>query len=289
MTRPFQWSVRRELWENRSAFVVPLSAAALFLFGYSISLFTLPHRLRAAVAAAPLKERIVLVGPFGGAAAVVIVSAYLVGVFYCLDALYGERRDRSILFWKSLPVSDRTTVLAKAAIPLVVLPLVAYVVALATQGVMLGLTAAVLLAAGLDGALLWRTLPAMALTMAYGLAVHALWHAPVYGWLLLVSSWARRVPFLWAVLPPLGLVALEGVAFQTTHVCHLFRHRLIGAVGVAFSTGQAGDAAGQSHSLSLSSVDPLRFLLSPGLWTGLIAAAVFLALAVRLRRSREPS
>ena len=58
-------------------------------------------------------------------------------MFYCLDALYGERRDRSILFWKSLPVSDLTTVLSKASIPIVVLPLLTFAVTVATQLIML--------------------------------------------------------------------------------------------------------------------------------------------------------
>ena len=55
----------------------------------------------------------------------------------------------------------------------------------------------------------------MTLVMLYGLTVHALWHAPLYAWLLLVSGWARRTPFLWAVLPPLALGVLERIAFQT--------------------------------------------------------------------------
>ena len=62
-----------------------------------------------------------------------MLTAFLVGVFYCLDALHGERRDRSILFWKSLPVSDLTTVLAKASVPCRVLPPRAFALALATQ------------------------------------------------------------------------------------------------------------------------------------------------------------
>ncbi len=133
-----------------------------------------------------------------------MVTAFIVGIFYCLDALHGERRDRSILFWKSLPVSDLTTVLSKASIPLVVLPLLAFVDhrrhavdhAAAEQPWSCW-------ASGLSVATLWTHLPLfqMSLMLLYHLlAVHGLWYAPIYGWLLLVSGWARRAPFLWACL-----------------------------------------------------------------------------------------
>ena len=75
--------------------------------------------------------------PYDIAAMMLIFTAFIVGVFYCLDALHGERRDRSILFWKSLPVSDLTTLLSKATIPLIVLPLVTFAIIVATQVVML--------------------------------------------------------------------------------------------------------------------------------------------------------
>jgi ABC-2 type transport system permease protein len=116
-TRPMYWSVRRELWENRSIHIAPLVAAAVMLFGFSIRTIGLPHRMRTLSALDPDKQHAVLVMPYSIAASLIILTAYIVGVFYCLDALHGERRDRSILFWKSLPVSDLTTVLSKASVP----------------------------------------------------------------------------------------------------------------------------------------------------------------------------
>src|SRR5260370_36252556 len=89
------------------------------------------------------------------AATLMMATGFIVGVFYALDALYGERRDRSILFWKSLPVSDRTTVLAKITIPLVIVPLVSFAIAVVTQWIMLLLSSAVLLGSGLPVAMLW--------------------------------------------------------------------------------------------------------------------------------------
>jgi len=134
---------------------------------------------------------------------VLIFIAFIVGVFYCLDALHSERRDRSILFCTSLPVSDLTTVLSKASIPFAVLPLLTFAITVVLQFAMLLLSTAILWASGLNVAMLWRQLSffQMSLLLFYHLlTVHTLWHAPIYGWSLLVSSRARRAAYLWAAL-----------------------------------------------------------------------------------------
>ena len=243
--------------------------------------------MRALSALDPGKQRVALIMPYSTAAGLIMFTAFIVGVFYSLDALHGERRDRSILFWKSLPVSDRTTVLSKASIPLVVLPLLTSAIVIATQLIMLLLNTAVLLASGSGAATLWRALPLfqMSLIQLYGLSVHALWLAPLYGWLLLVSAWARRTPFLWAVLPPLALGVVERIAFQTSYFGSLMKYRVMGAMAEAFAL-TPGD---KGLIIRLTQLDPLGFLSSPGLWIGLIAAAAFLAAAARLRRYRGPT
>src|SRR6266536_2335151 len=137
-TRPLFWSVRRELWENRSIYIAPLIVAAVQVFGFAISTIGLAERRRGVLLLDdPVKQRAAIEAPYDVAAMMMIFVVFIVGVFYCLDALHGERRDRSILFWKSLPVSDLTTVLSKVTIPLVILPLVSFAIALATQFVML--------------------------------------------------------------------------------------------------------------------------------------------------------
>jgi ABC-2 type transport system permease protein len=286
-TRPLYWSVRRELWENRSIYVAPLVAATVVLFGFTIRTITLPRRMRALSALDPAQQRAALEMPYDVAAVLVILTAYIVGVFYCLDALHGERRDRSILFWKSLPVSDLTTVLSKASIPLVVLPLLAFAIIVTTQLIMLLLSTAVLVLSRTGAATLWTQLPffQMTLILLYGLAVHALWHAPLYGWLLLVSGWARRTTFLWAVLPPLAICVVERIAFGTKYFALLLGYRLIGSMKEAFAFGAE---PGTRTIDSLAQLSPLRFLSSPGLWSGLVVAAALLATAVRMRRNREP-
>src|SRR5678815_1964524 len=114
--QPFYWSVRRELWENRSLYVAPILVAVVVLCGFLVSTIGLPERRREVLLLDAAKARAAIEMPYNMAAIMLILTAFVVGVFYCLDALYGERRDRSILFWKSLPVSDRTTLLSKATI-----------------------------------------------------------------------------------------------------------------------------------------------------------------------------
>ena len=220
------------------------------------------------------------------AAIALIVTSIIVALFYCLDALHGERRDRSILFWKSLPVSDLTTVLAKASIPLVVLPLLVFVIVVVLQIVMRSVSSAVLLANGVDAALPWTQVPLLrhSLVLLYGLVVLALWYAPIYGWLLVVSAWARRATLLWAVMPPLALCLIERIGFGTTHLARVFLHRLGGGFGEAFAI----TVHGSDSMFGIAELDPLRFLGSPGLWIGLAVACALLFAASRLRRRAEP-
>src|SRR3954467_10131094 len=113
-TRPFYWSVWRELWENHSIYIAPLIVAGVQVFGLAISTIGIAERRRAVLLLDPAKQRAHIEPPYDLVAMIMLFTVLLVGVFYCLDALHGERRDRSILFWKSLPVSDWTSVLSKA-------------------------------------------------------------------------------------------------------------------------------------------------------------------------------
>jgi len=279
------WSVRRELWEARSIYVAPLAAAVVFLLGFLFSTIRLPAKMRSLSALDPGQQRQVIALPYDMAAGLIMVTALFVGVFYCLDALYGERRDRSILFWKSLPVSDLTTVISKASIPLVILPLLTVVISVAMQFIMLLLSSAVLIGNGLSVGAYWTQLSfiQMSLLLIYHLVtVHALWHAPIYGWLLLVSAWARRAAFLWAALPPLTIYAVEKVVFNTSHFAAMLDYRLSGG-GMEAITGP------DSFPMDpMTYLTPGKFLTSPGLWLGLAAFAAFLAGAARLRRYQGP-
>jgi ABC-2 type transport system permease protein len=285
VTQPFYWSLRRELWENRSIYIAPVIVALVLLFGFVIGMHTLPSRMIVAADLGHTGERAVLARPYAIAAYLMVVIAFILGVFYCLDALHGERRDRSILFWKSLPVSDRMIVLSKASIPLVVLPLFIFAIIVAIQLMMLLLSTLALLGNGPSLMTLWAQLPLikMALALIYALIAIALWHAPIYGWLLLVSGWAKRAAFLWAILPVMTILFFETIAFRTTHFARMLGYRIFGWFTQAF-TEQARDSFAAEP---LRSLDPLKFISTPGLWIGLLFAALFIAAAVRLRRDRE--
>lgn len=289
-TRPMHWSVRRELWENRSIYVAPLAAAAVYMLGFLVSLVWVPHNIHAMAPPESTPQLIVLAMPYAHAGMLLMLTGFLVGIFYSLDALHGERRDRSILFWKSLPVSDFTTVLSKASIPLVILPLLVFAITVALQVFMRVLSTAFLLLSGGDAAKQWTQLPLfeMELVLLYGLTVLALWHAPIYMWLLLVSGWAKRATFLWAVLPPLVIAAVEYIAFHTSYVGSLLQDRLFGFTAAAFDLTDKNGVPIDPHFIPLAQLAPGRFLSSPGLWVGLVFAVLCLAAAVRLRRYREP-
>ena len=281
-TRPFYWSVRRELWENRSIYVAPLIVAIVVLFGFLVSTIGLPERRQTVLLLDPAKARVAIEMPYNVAAMMLIFTAFIVGVFYCLDALHGERRDRSILFWKSLPVSDLITLLSKATVPLAVLPLVTFAIIIATQFVMLLWTSVLLMTHNMSPASTWTNVPFLqgCLMLLYGLVAIALWHAPIYGWALLVSGWARRATFLWAVLPLLAIGFFEKITFGTSHFASMLKNRLLGFAPEAF--------AFNPNSIDCPQLTPLKYLSTPGLWLGLIFATLFLAAAVRQRRYRGP-
>jgi ABC-2 type transport system permease protein len=281
--RPMYWSIRRELWENRLVYLAPLAAAALFLVGFVINMIALRRRMHGVWPVDALHQHSALAMPFELAAALVMGIALIVGIFYTLDALYGERRDRSILFWKSLPVSDLTTVLSKLAIPLVIIPVLSCAIAVATQFIMLLLGSVVLAGSGANIAMLWRQESFFSVSLElfnHMLTVHGLWYAPLYGWLLLVSAGATRAPLIWAVVPPFVICAVEKIAFNTTYFLNMLKYRLIGP--------ETHPAPGSSMMDQMSAFTAGQFFSEPGLWIGLAIAAVFLTAAVRLRRYRGP-
>ena len=280
-TRPFYWSVRRELWENRSVVLAPVLVAVLWMLGFAISTTHLAERRRALLVESVERQKAAIEQPYDVAAMAFLATALMVGFFYCLDALHGERRDRSILFWKSLPVSDLTAVLAKATIATVVLPAISSLATIATHLVMWTLGAIALREGGVEmpeGATV--SLVRMESSLIYAHAVFALWYAPIFGWLLLLSAWARRATFLWAILPPLAASVLEKSAFDSSHLASLFAHRLFGHVKLAFAFDPEFRNGGD--------MTPGNFFGHAGLWLGLVFTAACLAGAVRLRRQGGP-
>ncbi|HTW75390.1 MAG TPA: hypothetical protein VMD56_10780 [Steroidobacteraceae bacterium] len=289
--------MRRELWEHRSLWIAPLLVALLLLGGVAtlgrIQFYEGPAR--PAVANSPFQLMLLGWGvPFYLAAGVVVVV-------YLLDCLYGERRDRSILFWRSMPVSDTETVLAKLLVGLVVVPYATFALAALTSAIasaILALRHHVLVNGQI--APLWDTLTWLRMqgVMLYGLTVLLLWYAPYAAYLMLASAWARRSPYAWAFVPPVLLAMCENMVFGTNYLGRIVERGFNQVLRLAFNLNQQlaysiGDAIPLPRSPAGGGTRPpagggvTELLLSPQLWLGLLAAALMLLLVIRLRRYRD--
>ena len=228
--------------------------------------------------------------------------------FYCLGSLYDERKDRSVLFWKSLPVSDRDTVLSKAASALLVAPLIAVGVAIACMfGFLLLLSTFVLLHNGNPMTLVWGPGNPLQLagSMLATIPVYALWALPTVGWLLLCSAWSKSKPFLWAIMLPV----FSGIFISWFDIMNLFdlesgwfwknivaRGLLSAVPGTWFDVAHinnahitSSEAARQIESVHqlLSLKTTYSVLLTPQLWIGAVVGAAMIYGAIRLRRWRD--
>ena len=214
--------------------------------------------------------------------------------FYLLDCLYAERKDRSILFWKALPVSDAQTVLSKLLVALAIVPLGVYVLTVCTDIAASGILAVRLRESEVLRALVhWDTgvwLHTQGLILA-SLVVVILWYAPIAGYLLLVSAWAKRNAFLWASLPPLIAMLVEKIAFRTSYLAHLLGYRLSVSGALGLGHGLAGKAAiaGDDVSGMMGSVKPLLAFANVDLWLGIAVTVALVGVTIRIRRHQDVS
>lgn len=263
---------KREFWEHRSLWIAPVASAGFLLLTALAGVLFAPNRVRFGGGSMgseldhlppQLSDKVLLMMTLGIASVLIIAASVTVGI-YLLDGLYAERKDRSILFWKSLPVSDRDTVLSKFAVAMLVVPAGVFVLQLVTNLLLTGIAAS-----ASRGNQAWIS----AWTLADWLAAQAqfagfivvalLWYAPVAAWLMLASVFVRRGPMLFATMPWVVLMVSERIVLGTTNVWHFVAWRLTPTAA------------------------PLERLSSPGLWIGLAAAVGMLYLVIRLRRYRD--
>jgi ABC-2 type transport system permease protein len=262
--------VRRELWEHRTLWIAPLVAAGLVLIG---SLFG-DVNFRGA-SRMSFDDPGLVRGTATGIAIFLTVIGSLVIFTYLLDCLYAERKDRSILFWKSLPVSDATTVLTKFAVAMVVVPLSIWLLGMVTHLVSTGVV--LLRHQDLRATLGAEFLPAWFNAqgrLLAALVVSGLWYAPIATYLMLASAYARRAPIMVALLPIVVPALGERIVFGTSHVWSVIARRLF-----AWNT--------QGFALMNPNRNPLEPLANPQLWLGLAAAAGMMYIVIRLRRYRD--
>ena len=258
--------IKREFWENRSLYLAPLIAAAVMLIMWVWgALFAGAHfrfNFNNAPTALPAEISRMGIGLYGLAMQLFFVSS-LVSGFYLLDCLYAERKDRSILFWKSLPVSDLQTVVSKFVVAMLIVPLGVFVLASVLYPVLYAIAAAGVANFNImSGG--WNTaewLRAEA-SMLGGLLATQLWYAPLAAWNMAASVLSRRSPALMAVLPIVVVAICEGVMFSSRHFLMFVVERLR-PVG-----------------------DPMEGLQRPSMWIGLAVTAGMLYIVIRLRRYR---
>ncbi|GJJ01529.1 ABC transporter permease [Duganella rhizosphaerae] len=314
--KTMKWLIKREMWEHKgmlfwaplviAGLIATLALAGIFL-GHnanfsddgqtmSIGTVTVEGTMRARIVETASQAYMLSALP------IMMVLSFLV-FFYCLGALNDERRDRSLLFWKSLPVSDLTTVLSKVALALVVAPLITMAIGTVLSLVILlaGCVAMLVHGTNLFGALLMA--PDLYLTplrLVGLLPVYILWALPTVGWLLMVSSMARSKVFLWAVGTPLVVSLLLVWTEKALHfgfnagwfVTRIVDRILLGVIPGSWIIFEA-DSVALHHEANKLALPDTIFNASWGtlggvsVWIGAVAGVAMIAAAVWMRRRRE--
>jgi ABC-2 type transport system permease protein len=281
--------IRREFWENRSLWIAPLIVAGVVVLASATGGVHVqgdgPFQNELAGLDQVMAEPQIM---YLGAMALFTLFQFIVlgfvAFFYLLDSLLGERKDRSILFWKSLPISDTQVVTSKVLTALVLAPLIALVVSGVTQ-LLFGAIWSIR-GSGETGLLAfdagaWLQLQVGSLLMAF---VTIAWYLPIAGYLLLVSVWARKNAFLWAVVPPIGLMIAERIFFGT-----FFFGRFLGDRFTGIYMAMAQETAHfEFHSVLGFLATRIGLVFKePAMWIGMVAFAVMVAAVIRFRRYRD--
>jgi ABC-2 type transport system permease protein len=277
----FVWLVRREFWENRAIWILPSVIVGLMVLAAAVGHVEIAEVRPGSPGAVTL---------FFFATGMIFFSAMNIYAFwYLLDCLYADRKDRSVLFWKSLPISDAATVLSKVVVGLVALPVV-YFVAADIASLLMAAILSVRLHPSVGGSLwqpsLWLQQQGLWIYMS---ATSLIWYLPIAGWLILVSAWAKRAVILFAVLPPLGIALAERLLLGTHETGRILLGRINGFKDAAFTypahfrwSFENGDTAPRVASL----LDPAGFLRNPAVWIGVVIGIAFIGVAIELRKRR---
>lgn len=309
--RPYWTLAKREVWEHRSFWIVPIVIGCLAILGTlygSGALIVAAHQgvvsINGDISMTGMdRVQAVRAFIFGSAGLFNTVMLFMVS-FYLMDSLYADRKDRSILFWKSLPLSDSKMVLSKLSTGMATAPALMLLIVIIAE-IIIGIL--FVIAAGIAGinllsvALQPGTIVLSWITLAFALIVQAIWLLPFYGWFLLCSAWAKKLVLAWTVLIPLGLMAVEGIVFRTSYIAHA----IFGHIGRMFTMLMSGrysinnvsigpsiginngheHLAGHSALMTLGSVGHMFAL--PEMWIGVGIGIIFVLGAIWLRRNRS--
>jgi len=295
------WLIRREFWENRAIWLVPAVIAGLLVLAASFGHVHFGEDMfRSDGPGEGVPVQIAMYALSGSVTVMFLIIMSVYSGWYLLDCLYADRKDRSILFWKSLPISDAATVLTKLLVGVIIIPLVYFAIADLTVFVMsliFGLRTGLWAASGLWHPSLWLQTQGFWL---YTILTLAVWYLPVAGWLMLISAWATRAVILWSVLPPLAIYIGERWMFGT----HYFGSELLDRLGKGYAVrafdvthGGAGWTTevihkhGGDDSLTYPTslwhlLDPVGFFGSSATWTGVAVGVALIYAAIQLRSRR---
>lgn len=298
--------LERELWEHRSIYVVPIVVAIIMTLAAltgQVSINGMEHVDIGIVGASNMPDNAraaVLSGIMIGLSTTFVFSMWILTIFYALDSLYAERKDRSILFWRSMPSTDLETVLSKLLTAMLVIPLVTFAMILVTHLAVLLFASVWVAARGGSGlTLIWGSVPFFdnwTATLIFVLAL-PLWLSPFIGWFLFISAFTKRSPLLTAFLPIAILPMLENMLFDTAVFAEAFFVRSIkmplfidpGTMERLFEEGDGFALLADAQLSLLGLMDLSGFLTNPGLWLGLIVCGLFTAAAIYVRRYRDDS
>jgi len=301
--------IKREIWEHRSVWITPAAVAFVVTF-IAIAMVVMaaafgeafnPEIEKIADATIPdVIRRGALAGILLVNTSVFVMAMWFLTIFYCLDALYTERKDKSILFWRSLPITDAETVVSKLLTAVFAIP-VATMAAVIVSHLLNLIIMSVWL--GMEGVnpfrFIWGAVPLFdtwAAVFVFLLAI-PIWLAPLLGWFLFISAWAKRGPFLRAVLPIAILPILEYILFKSWNLGLAIINRLaietmpiydINEFASGFDEDDLHSLLEQDISL-VSLLDVSGFLTSVEVWAGLLVCGLFLTAAIYVRRYRDES
>ncbi len=296
--------IKREIWEHRSIWMTPAIIALVICVSIltgQMSISAYGEHVDIAIAGASnvdvVHRRVAIMAALGAITGIFAAGAGILMIFYSLDSLYSERKDKSILFWRSLPVTDAETVISKLLTATLVIPIAALAGAFATHQVFITMASVWLIIEGGDaGHLIWSSAPIFDVWGAAILTAFAttIWMSPFIGWFFFVSAYTRRMPLLLALLPliilPLMEIALLPTEFLAKAIGSRFTNMPLAGVdfGDLFDDDTLFQLGAENVSM-IAALDMSRFFASPEVWAGLVVCGLFATAAIYVRRYRDDS